>query len=63
MFNDNFESKHYRIKIASASTSKKETVEEAKRTAEIIHEDRKPEIEAAIARFESETKKASSTTR
>ena len=50
MFNDNFESKHYRIKIASASTSKKETVEEAKRTAEIIHEDRKPEIEAAIVR-------------
>merc|ERR1711966_361470 len=50
MFNDNFESKHYRIKIASTSTSKKETVEEAKRTAEIIHEDRKPEIEAAIVR-------------
>jgi cullin 3 len=51
MFNDNFESKHYRIKIATASTSKKETVEEAKRTAEIIHEDRKPEIEAAIVRI------------
>ena len=50
VFNDDFESKHYRIKIFTSSTSKQETMEEANRTAEIIHEDRKPEIEAAIVR-------------
>jgi hypothetical protein len=51
MFNDNFQSKHYRVKIATGSTAKKETIEEAKLTAESIREDRKPEIEATIVRI------------
>eukprot|EP01026_Neomeris_dumetosa_P019947 TRINITY_DN1804_c0_g1_i2.p1 TRINITY_DN1804_c0_g1~~TRINITY_DN1804_c0_g1_i2.p1 ORF type:complete len:732 (-),score=100.54 TRINITY_DN1804_c0_g1_i2:296-2491(-) len=49
-FNDNFQSKYYKVKIGTVS-AQKETEPEKIETRNRVEEDRKPQIEAAIVRI------------